>query len=53
MNEIKCSICGRITVPGNNENGLPNVVGFVRPNGEIVNVCAECICRIGHEGEVK
>ena len=46
---IVCSECGKIFHPGNNEQGIPNGVGFVLEKGEIYNVCSECIEAIGRE----
>lgn len=47
----KCDMCGKEIIPGNNENGLPNGVGFELEDGTMLNVCSECICALGDNAE--
>ena len=44
---IKCETCGKEIVPGNDENGLPNGVGFELEDGSLLNVCSDCIAEVG------
>lgn len=44
---IKCEMCGKEIIPGNDENGLPNGVGFELEDGIILTVCSDCICKTG------
>lgn len=46
---IKCDECGKMFTPGNNEQGLPNGVGFQLQDGSIYNVCCDCICKAGED----
>lgn len=46
---IKCSECGKLIIPGNRPDGLPNAVGFVLEDGTLYNVCCECIIKEGKE----
>ena len=48
----KCDQCGRPIYYGNRPDGMPNGVGMVQQNGSVVNLCAECICKIGMTGEL-
>lgn len=48
---IKCDMCGKEIIPGNDENGLPNGVGFELEDGTMLNVCSECICALGDNAE--
>lgn len=48
---IKCEMCGKEIVPGNDENGLPNGVGFELEDGTMLNVCSECIAKTGDDPE--
>lgn len=49
--KIKCDLCEKTFVPGNQPDGSPNGVGLVK-NGRTVNVCYECITGIGAGNEV-
>jgi len=49
---IKCDICGKEFTPGNRPDGIPNGVGIVQKDGTIVNICADCVYKIGVTGEV-
>lgn len=40
---IKCSECGRVFDAGNDDNGLPNGIGFVLEDNSVVNICTKCI----------
>lgn len=48
---IKCEMCGKEIIPGNDENGLPNGVGFEFEDGTMLNVCSECICKVGENAD--
>lgn len=48
---IKCNMCGKEIIPGNDENGLPNGVGFQLENGKIINACLECIAKTSENPE--
>ena len=48
---INCDMCGKEIIPGNDENGLPNGVGFQFEDGKIINACSECICAVGENAE--
>ncbi len=50
-NLIKCNECGKVIIPGNDENGIPHGVGFEMAGGRIINVCSECIIKKGREME--
>ena len=52
-NLIKCNECGKVIIPGNDENGIPHGVGFEMDDGRIINVCSECIIKKGREREDK
>ena len=41
-----CSNCGKRMKIGNT-NGLPNMVGFVLGDGRTINLCQDCITRLG------
>lgn len=51
MKKIRCDFCGKTFLPGTREDGLPNGVGFIDKEGNPLNMCAECIIRIGEELE--
>ena len=40
-------MCGKEIIPGNDENGLPNGVGFELEDGSLLNVCSDCIAEVG------
>lgn len=48
---IKCDMCGKEIIPGNDKNGLPNGVGFEFKDGKIIIACSECICALGDIAE--
>ena len=48
---IKCDMCGKEIIPGNDKNGLPNGVGFGLEDGTIINACSECIYALGENAE--
>ena len=41
-----CSKCGK-RIKFGNTNGLPNGVGFELEDGRMVNLCQECITKLG------
>jgi hypothetical protein len=44
---ITCDKCSSIFITGNRPDGTPNGVGFQLQNGRLINLCAECISKIG------
>lgn len=46
---IRCNECGRLFSSGHNSNGLPNGVGFELEDGNIYNICIDCIIKKGEE----
>lgn len=40
---IKCDHCGEMFMPGHDENGIPNGVGFKMLNGKLINLCSSCL----------
>ena len=50
---ITCNECGKTFSPGSQPNGMPNGIGFETENGEIYNVCYECMERIAAEVEAE
>jgi len=50
---VKCNECGKRFVAGNRADGIPNGVGFVLDDGTVVNVCSDCLIKIGQEKEGK
>lgn len=53
MEDIKCAGCGKIIVPGNGPNGLPNGLGFQLKDGRVINVCADCIVAMARKQILK
>lgn len=53
MQKFKCSDCGKYFYPGNRADGLPAGVGFRTADGNIINVCTDCIIKKGEENEEK
>jgi len=51
MEEIKCARCGKVIVPGNRPDGIPNGVGFQLEHGITINICAECLIAEGKKRE--
>lgn len=49
MNRPVCGICGAAYDENHPERPM---VGFIK-NGEQMNVCYECMCDIGTDGEMK
>ena len=41
--EVTCMVCGKKFLPGNDEHGIPNGVGFMLEDGSVLNMCSECI----------
>ena len=41
-----CTACGKRMKIGNT-NGMPNMVGFVLEDGTTINVCQECMIKLG------
>ena len=48
---MKCDMCGKEIIPGNDEYGIPNGVSFQLKDGKIINACSECICALGDNAE--
>lgn len=49
-NIIKCDICGKeVDVTVERLDGLPPMLGFLEANGNLINICAECIMEKGRE----
>lgn len=44
---ITCDECGKEFKPGNRPDGLPNGVGFQLENGQIINICCDCVIKQG------
>ena len=44
---ITCDECQKEFKPGNRPDGLPNGVGFQLENGQIINICYDCIIKQG------
>ena len=44
---ITCDKCGKEFKVGNRPDGLPNGVGFQLENGQIINICCDCIIKQG------
>lgn len=49
---IICDECGKKTHPGET-NGLPNIIGFELQDGKIINICQECLIKMGEKSEQK
>lgn len=49
---MKCDICGRSFLLGNDARGIPNGISMVQKGGKRITVCADCIIRMG-EGDRK
>ena len=46
--KIICSECGKEIDPEEKrEDGLPAGIGFIKEDGEIVNMCADCLIKLG------
>ncbi len=41
--ELICMVCGKTFLPGNDEHGIPNGIGFMLEDGSLLNMCSECI----------
>lgn len=46
---MKCNQCGKTYQYGTRPDGLPTGVGFVLRDGTRVDICTDCINRIGAE----
>ena len=42
-----CKGCKHFFTSGNRPDGLPNGCGFQLDNGKIINLCADCLIRLG------
>ena len=52
----QCDKCGRTFVDGSHGDGIPNGVGFMLDDGRLINLCANCIIKLGklkEEGKKK
>lgn len=47
IQSIKCDKCGAVFISGNRPDGLPNGVGFALQDGTFVNMCANCMIKLG------
>lgn len=48
--KIICNNCGKEINPEEiREDGLPAGVGFMKEDGEIVNMCADCLIELGRK----
>lgn len=46
--KIICNECGKEINPEEiREDGLPAGIGFVKEDGEMVNMCADCLIELG------
>ena len=43
---IRCTKCGKSFTLGN-VGGLPNGVGFQLEDGTLINICRECLIKVG------
>ena len=50
--KFECDNCGKVFMPGNRPDGMPNGIGLVQKDGSIVDICADCICELGKTGEI-
>lgn len=48
-----CKNCGKVFAFGNRPDGIPNGVGFQLQNGEIINLCADCLIHLGQLDEAQ
>lgn len=44
---IKCDKCKNTFAAGNKADGTPNGVGFQLQDGRVINLCADCISKLG------
>lgn len=42
-NEYTCILCRKTFAPGNDEDGIPNGIGFHLESGATYNLCKDCI----------
>lgn len=49
--KIICNNCGKEIIPGNRPDGLPNGVGFQLSDGNVMNVCTDCLIEMGANTE--
>lgn len=50
---ITCDCCKKMFMPGNDERGLPNGVGFLMDDGKSINLCSSCIMSSDFEAVLK
>lgn len=49
---IKCDMCKKIIDTDKaRPDGTPNGVGFEFEDGTMLNVCSECICKVGENAD--
>lgn len=44
---IKCDGCEAVFKPGNRPDGHPNGVGMQTRDGKLINLCYNCVCKVG------
>ena len=44
---LKCSKCGKVFMPGNDDAGIPNGLGMKTEDGRMITLCRDCIMYIG------
>lgn len=44
---MKCRKCGKEFNAGNREDGLPNGIGMLLRDGRMIDICTECVMKIG------
>ena len=49
MRQIKCDVCNKLINAKFRPDGSPNIVGFGKDDGTIVNVCYGCICKASYD----
>lgn len=47
IKSIKCDKCGAVFISGQRADGLPNGVAFKLQDGTMVNMCANCMIKLG------
>ena len=47
--QIKCDCCNKWIRLRLRPEGIPNIVGFGRNDGTVVNICYGCICKASYD----
>ena len=42
---MTCKNCGKILLPGNRPDGLPNCLSVALKDGRRINICADCVMK--------